>query len=241
MTVDPATNIALSINTGSQSVRLASYRIEAGAVNRMKQLHYDESDTAVDPLSVLQYLSTPTLVTHRWVNGGDWLIGPYRYRAEDAEELNKLVAIGAYQLQQCLLAWRRLVDRGLTAAVAYLLEPGRFREFPRDTLEAGCQAVIDNLLPAEASRVILTHTRPEAIRGLLPDDRATRVLGYHNRGGTLGVEGMLFANGCSWLHVLTAFVELTGNNIADWPASTEQDALAYRIDPRPLLRVEENS
>ena len=158
----------------------------------------------------------------------------------DASAAIQLVAIGAYQLQQCLLAWRRLADRGMTAAVAYLLEPGRFREFPRDTLEAGSQAALDDLLPAKANRVVLTHTRPEAIRGLLPAGRAARVLGYCNRGGTLDVEGMLFANGCSWLHVLAAVAELTGDNIADWLTSTEQDALAGRIDPRPLLRAEEN-
>ena len=91
-----------------------------------------------------------------------------------------------------------------------------------------------------ANRVVLAHTRPEAIRGLLPAGRAARVLGYRNRGGTLDVEGMLFANGCSWLHVLTAVAELTGNNITDWLTSTEQDALAGRIDPRSLLRAEEN-
>ena len=158
----------------------------------------------------------------------------------DASAAIQLVAIGAYQLQQCLLAWRRLSDRGMTAAVVYLLEPGRFREFPRDTLEAGSQAALDDLLPAKANRVVLAHTRPEAIRGLLPAGRAARVLGYRNRGGTLDVEGMLFANGCSWLHVLTAVAELTGNNITDWLTSTEQDALAGRIDPRSLLRAEEN-
>lgn len=93
MTSDRSTNIALSINTGSQSVRLASYRIEAGAVNLMKRFHHDESETAVDPLSVLHNLPTPALVAHRWVHGGDWLTGPYQYRAEDAEEFNKLVAL----------------------------------------------------------------------------------------------------------------------------------------------------
>jgi phosphoketolase len=166
--------------------------------------------------------------------------GAVYLRGNDGADI-QLVAIGAYQLQQCLLAWRRLEDRGLNAAVVCLLEPGRFRESPRDTLEAGCQAALDNLLPPEATRVVLAHTRPEAIRGLLPTGRATRVLGYRNRGGTLDVEGMLFANGCSWLHALATVAELTGDNTADWLTSTEQNALAGRIDPRPLLRVEEDS
>jgi phosphoketolase len=66
------------------------------------------------------------------------------------------------------------------------------------------------------------------------------VLGYHNRGGTLDAEGMLFANGCSWLHVLAAVAKLTGDNSADWLTTAERDALAARADPRPLLRTEEN-
>lgn len=93
MTSDRSTNIALSINTGSQSVRLASYRTEAGAVNLIKRFHYDESETAIDPQSVLRDLPSPALVAHRWIHGGNWLTGPYQYRAEDAEELNKLIAL----------------------------------------------------------------------------------------------------------------------------------------------------
>ena len=35
-----------------------------------------------------------------------------------------------------------------------------------------------------------------------------RILGYRNRGGTLDVAGMLFANGCTWAHVLHAAAQL---------------------------------
>ncbi|WP_297185424.1 hypothetical protein [uncultured Porticoccus sp.] len=93
MSADCSAKIALSINTGSQSVRLVSYCVEANTVNELKRLHYDESDTAIDPLSVLHGLPTPALVTHRWVHGGDWLTGPRRYRADDAAELDRLAAL----------------------------------------------------------------------------------------------------------------------------------------------------
>lgn len=166
--------------------------------------------------------------------------GAIRLRG-DATARIQLVAIGAYQLQQCLMAWERLLSHGMNAAVICILEPGRFRETPRDALEADCQAALSDALPADAIRVILTHTRPELIKGLLPAAGATRALGYRNRGGTLDVEGMLFANGCSWLHALVAVAELTGNNIADWLTPAEQDALAGKVDARPLLRAREEA
>src|SRR3546814_6186352 len=42
-----------------------------------------------------------------------------------------LVATGAYQLQEVRRAQARLVERGVSAAIVYLAEPGRFRA-PRD-------------------------------------------------------------------------------------------------------------
>jgi hypothetical protein len=54
--------------------------------------------------------------------------------------------------------------------------------------------------------VFLTHTRPGPYIGalwqLLIDPVQTPVLGYINRGGTLDARGMLFANQCTWAHVL---------------------------------------
>jgi hypothetical protein len=35
-----------------------------------------------------------------------------------------------------------------------------------------------------------------------------RVLGYCNHGGTLDVAGMLFANGCTWAHLVTESADL---------------------------------
>jgi phosphoketolase len=57
-----------------------------------------------------------------------------------------------------------------------------------------------------AQRIVITHTRPESLMGILrPLDTANsrmQFLGYKNRGGTLNVAGMLYANRCSWIHLL---------------------------------------
>ncbi|GAB3317569.1 acetate/propionate family kinase [Haliea atlantica] len=131
MTADRATDIALSINTGSQSVRLASYRIEAGTVNRMKRLHYDESETAaIDPLSVLLNLPSPELVMHRWVYGGDWLTGPYQYRGEDAEELDKLVALAPLHNPKAHRWLQAAMDCWPDAQQILVPDTGLFRTMP---------------------------------------------------------------------------------------------------------------
>ena len=126
----------------------------------------------------------------------------------------QLVAIGAYQLQQALHAASRLAQRGLRGTVAAIVEPGRFR-VPRDEIESHFvlgAADIERLFPAKLPRVIVTHTRPEPMTGILRridgGPERTRILGYRNRGGTLDVAGMLFANGCTWAHILHAASEL---------------------------------
>jgi phosphoketolase len=120
----------------------------------------------------------------------------------------QLVAVGAYQLQEAVHARSRLEARGHRACVTVLVEPGRFRE-ARDDLEGRFVLAADEIeavCPRRLPRVIVTHTRPEPMTGVLrridtgPD--RVRVLGYRNRGGTLDVAGMLFANGCTWAHVV---------------------------------------
>lgn len=141
--------------------------------------------------------------------------GGLRVRGDgSADETVILVAIGAYQLQEILKASNRLTSRGLKHAVVYLIEPSRFR-VPRDSTEAQCMAKPhdrEDLFPSTARvRLILTHTRPEVLLGLLrPLDTGvplTRALGYINRGGTLDTPGMLFANRCTWAHVVAAVAE----------------------------------
>lgn len=121
----------------------------------------------------------------------------------------QLIAIGAYQLVEAHKAWQRLHENGVAAELIVMLEPGRFRE-PRDKEEAPFMAAIsvrDNLFGyTHAQRIVISHTRPESLMGILrPLDTANsrmQFLGYKNRGGTLNVAGMLYANRCSWIHLL---------------------------------------
>jgi phosphoketolase len=121
-----------------------------------------------------------------------------------------LAAAGAYQLREARRAARRLEECGVANAVVYLLEPARFRA-PRDPLEARFVApdgALAWLFPQGRPRVFLTHTRPEpflgALRRLDTGPAGTSALGFLNRGGTLDLEGMLFANRCTWAHALEA-------------------------------------
>ncbi len=138
--------------------------------------------------------------------------GAIRLRGSGSpDERTLLIAIGAYQLTEALRASDRLTDRGVANAVVYLLEPGRFRE-PRDEREAEFLASPDlcgHLFPGHtAARLLLTHTRPAPMLGVLrPLDTGPtlmRGLGYLNRGGTLDVSGMLFTNRCTWTHAVAA-------------------------------------
>ena len=104
--------------------------------------------------------------------------------------------------------------QGIAACVTVVIEPGRLR-MPRDEIES--RFVLDDqtlhkLFPPGLPRVLLVHTRPEIMLGTLRrlDDgrHKTRALGYINRGGTLDVQGMLFANRCTAAHAVTAAREL---------------------------------
>lgn len=133
----------------------------------------------------------------------------------DGAEL-QIVAIGAYQLEEALKAARRLEEHGRRVLVTAVSEPGRFR-VPRDPIEASFVAADDQLaalFPPDLPRLIVSHTRPEPMLGLLrrldggPHRTAAR--GYISRGGTLDVAGMLFANRCTWAHLIEAAAPLTG-------------------------------
>ena len=139
--------------------------------------------------------------------------GAWRLRGKGDEEV-LLGAVGAYQLEQALLASRRLEARGIPHSVVYILEPGRFRT-PRDSIEAthvaSPETVATLFPPKAATRLFLVHTRPEPFLGTVrPLDTGpgrTRALGYINSGGTLSIDGMLFANRCTWAHALVAIAE----------------------------------
>ena len=154
----------------------------------------------------------------------------------------QLVAIGAYQLEEALKASRRLTARGLKALVTAMAEPGRFRA-PRDSIEAAFTASDNDLaalFPPQLPRVIVTHTRPEPMLGLLRrlDGGPTRTIarGYISRGGTLDVAGMLFANRCSWAHLIDAAAPLAGRPRDEFLTPTERDAIDGRGDPADLFQ-----
>jgi phosphoketolase len=156
----------------------------------------------------------------------------------------QIVAIGAYQTQEALRAFQRLRERGLAARVTVILEPGRFR-IPRDDIEhnyvVGNEA-LEALFPSKSPRVILAHTRPEPMLGILRrldgGPARTRALGYINRGGTLDVFGMLFANRCTWGHAVDAACLLLGADRAAFLSDEEIAAIDDHGDPNTLNKPE---
>jgi len=153
-----------------------------------------------------------------------------------------LVAIGAYQLEEALQAADRLDQRGWPAAVTYILEPGRFRS-ARDPLEArvtaGAEALEDLFPSALQTRVVLTHTRPEPMTGVLrrldTGAATTRVLGYVSRGGTLDVGGMLFANRTTWAHAVAAAAQAAGVAVDRLLEPAEAKAVRGEGDPAVVM------
>lgn len=156
-----------------------------------------------------------------------------------------LTATGAYQLAAARRAWERLQQLGVAVALAYLAEPARLR-VARDLGEARYVAndeAVQAIYPAETPRVFVCHTRPEpylgALRRVDTGPRTTRALGYINRGGTLDVDGMLFANQCSWLHVLAAVADVLAMPPGDLLSPDEIATLQGSGDPaiaRSVLR-----
>ena len=153
-----------------------------------------------------------------------------------------LVATGAYQLREALRASERLDFAGIDHAVIYLQEPGRFR-IARDARELEYltpKEVVNKLFPATASvRVFLTHTRPEPFIGtiwpLLTNVALTPVLGYTNQGGTLNVDGMLFANRCTWAHAVASVALGLGELPEVLLNEDEFAAMTGTGDPKAIL------
>ncbi len=157
----------------------------------------------------------------------------------DAAEL-LLIAVGAYQLAEARRAARRLRERGHPPAVLCIAEPGRLRT-PRDEYEAAWtldDAALARLFPPGLPRVFLTHTRPEPLLGALrridTGPQTTRALGYINRGGTLDVDGLLFANRCTWAHALAAAADVLMLPVDALLDADERAAVEGRGDPATL-------
>jgi len=153
-----------------------------------------------------------------------------------------LIAIGAYQLQQCLIAAERLEAAGRGVVVSCIAEPGRFR-IPRDDRErafvAGDEA-LQALFPAAAqARVVVSHMRPEPTLGLLrrldTGVHRTRALGYVARGGTLDVAGMLFANRCTWAHIVAEAAGALDADPSTFLSREELAAVQGNGDPHAVM------
>ncbi|HKX35127.1 MAG TPA: xylulose 5-phosphate 3-epimerase, partial [Rhizorhapis sp.] len=154
----------------------------------------------------------------------------------------QFVTIGAYQLTEAIRAQARLASKDIAAQITAIVEPGRLRE-PRDAYEA--QFVLSDrelrpLFPAELPRVLISHTRPEPMTGILRridnGPLYLRALGYRNRGGTLDVNGMLFANGCTWAHLVQAAAAMLHHKRETFLTSEECAALDGCGTPDILFR-----
>jgi phosphoketolase len=151
-----------------------------------------------------------------------------------------LSATGAYQLMAATQAHRRLVARGIASALVYVAEPDRLRT-PRDAQESTYvldEASLLAVFPLGTPRVFLTHTRPEpflgALRRIDSGPETTRALGFINRGGTLDVEGMLFANRCTWAHALVEVAQVLSLPRESLLDGEELAAVEGRGDPKVL-------
>ncbi len=153
-----------------------------------------------------------------------------------------LTAVGGYQLREVLRASRCLSDGGVPHDVVYMIEPARFRN-PRDAREA--QAMVDResrerlFPPSIPSRVFVGHMRPESLAGVVrPLDTGparTRFLGYRNRGGTFDAFGMLYANRCTWGHIVAEVAEVIGRSAEEWLEPDQYRAVRGAADPEALL------
>lgn len=157
---------------------------------------------------------------------------------DDANADLELVAVGAYQLEQALLAHERLHARGVPSRLVYLQEPGRFRQ-PRDRHEASVAGDAGRrLFPGSArARILITHTRPELLAGILATlpPAAIRSVGYANQGGTLDTGGLMFANRCTWAHLVSHAADLLGLPAKALLSAEEQAAVDGHGDPYLLI------
>ncbi len=151
-----------------------------------------------------------------------------------------LSATGAYQLQACLKAKKRLEQRQVSSALVYIFEPGRLRT-PRDKYEAAFVAddkFLASIFPANKPRLFVTHMRPEPFLGTLrridTGPKTTKAIGFINRGGTLDLNGMMFANRTSWAHIVAetaAMLSIPLENLLD---TEEIEAISGQGQPNIL-------
>ena len=151
-----------------------------------------------------------------------------------------LIAVGAYQLHEMRRAFDRLKQKGYAARLIYVQEPARFRE-GRDSWENQIlhPAPLDVFPATQKARIWLVHGRPEVLQGMLrPIDLGPErsiFMGYRNRGGTLDVHGLMYANKCTWAHVLQCLAESVGIQVDAWLEPEEVKAVFHQGDPYVLI------
>ena len=160
--------------------------------------------------------------------------------SEDPGSNVQLIAIGAYQLGEVQRAAQVLRDNGVACTVVAMVEPGRFRR-PRDAREAlyvHDETRRRTILPQAGNRIFVCHTHAEIMTGVLrPLDtgaEGTHFMGYRNRGGTLDVFGMLFANRQTWAHIVEKAADILAAPYQDWLSPQQLDALRGQGCPDEL-------
>lgn len=134
--------------------------------------------------------------------------------SHDEKAQIQLIAIGAYQLHAVERASKHLRQAGVTCSVVVILQPGRFR-IPRDRYEEAevhNDQAIEKIIPKVEKRIVVTHTHAEIMSGVLrridTGVKHTAYMAYKNRGGTLDVFGMQYANQQTWAHIVLQTIEL---------------------------------
>jgi hypothetical protein len=64
--------------------------------------------------------------------------------------------------------------------------------------------------------------------------KGTKFLGYSNHGGTLCENGLLYANSCTWGHVIEAVGDICNINLNALLTSSERAALRGEANPALL-------
>lgn len=162
--------------------------------------------------------------------------------SHDKEAKIQLLAIGGYQLQSAKEAAVRLREQGIACSVVAIIEPGRFRQ-PRDLREKEYvydDATLQQLIPDVHKRLFISHCRAEVITGVLrrldTGVNNSHFIGYRNRGGTLDVCGMLYANGQTWAHILQECAVLLGEKPNRYLTEIEIDVFDGNKSPTALWK-----
>lgn len=152
-------------------------------------------------------LSNPTQAKSALENGALLL-------SHDNKAQIQLLAIGSYQLQAVLRAAECLRKAGIFCSVVAIVQPGRFRlaRDSKEKQEVHTVQAIEKIIPLVEKRIVVTHTHAEVMAGILrtldTGIHNTCFMGYHNRGGTLDVFGMLYANQQTWAHIVVEALDL---------------------------------